>query len=261
MTGAGPRVRFDIVTIFPRMVRALLEDGLLARAAAAGTLVVEAHDLREFTTDRHRVVDDAAFGGGPGMVLKPEPVVRAVEAIVERHGAASAVIVPSPQGRRLTHDEAARLSRLDHLVVVCGRYEGIDERLIGREIDEEISIGDYVLSGGELGAAVIIDAVGRLRPGALNDADSAAHDSFEDGLLDCPHYTRPEVDAQGEAVPAVLLSGDHAAIARWRRREALGRTWLRRPDLLARMTLSRADRALLDDFRAQWLANREAREK
>ncbi len=247
MTGAGPRVRFDIVTIFPRMVRALLEDGLLARAAAAGTLVVEAHDLREFTTDRHRVVDDAAFGGGPGMVLKPEPVVRAVEAIVERHGAASAVIVPSPQGRRLTHDEAARLSRLDHLVVVCGRYEGIDERVHEVLATEEISIGDYVLTGGELPALVIVEAVARLVPGVVGDEQSVACDSFARGVLDWPHYTRP-AEFRGRRVPDVLLSGHHAAIDRWRRREALRRTLARRPDLLAAATLDADERRILDEL-------------
>ncbi|MCL4847581.1 MAG: tRNA (guanosine(37)-N1)-methyltransferase TrmD [Acidobacteria bacterium] len=240
-------MRFDIVTIFPRMVRALLEDGLLARAAAAGTLVVEAHDLREFTTDRHRVVDDAAFGGGPGMVLKPEPVVRAVEAIVERHGAASAVIVPSPQGRRLTHDEAARLSRLDHLVVVCGRYEGIDERVHEVLATEEISIGDYVLTGGELPALVIVEAVARLVPGVVGDEQSVACDSFARGVLDWPHYTRP-AEFRGRRVPDVLLSGHHAAIDRWRRREALRRTLARRPDLLAAATLDADERRILDEL-------------
>ena len=247
MTGAGPRVRFDIVTIFPRMVRALLEDGLLARAAAAGTLVVEAHDLREFTTDRHRVVDDAAFGGGPGMVLKPEPVVRAVEAVVERHGAASAVIVPSPQGRRLTHDEAARLSRLDHVIVVCGRYEGIDERVHEVLATEEISIGDYVLTGGELPALVIVEAVARLVPGVVGDEQSVACDSFARGVLDWPHYTRP-AEFRGRRVPDVLLSGHHAAIDRWRRREALRRTLARRPDLLAGATLDADERRILDEL-------------
>ncbi len=254
-------VRIDVLTLFPEFIQASAAVGVVGRACARGLLEVVSWNPRDYTHDNYRRVDERTFGGGPGMVMSTQPLSDCLAAIRAAAPAPAHVIYLTPQGRRLTQARVRELAQMPRLALVCGRYEGIDERLIGREIDEEISIGDYVLSGGELGAAVIIDAVGRLRPGALNDADSAAHDSFEDGLLDCPHYTRPEVDAQGEAVPAVLLSGDHAAIARWRRREALGRTWLRRPDLLARMTLSRADRALLDDFRAQWLANREAREK
>jgi tRNA (guanine37-N1)-methyltransferase len=240
-------VRFDIVTIFPGMVRALVAESLLARAMASGTLAVEAHDLRDFTTDRHRVVDDAPFGGGPGMVLKPEPIVRAVEVIVERHGPASAVIVPSPQGRRLTHDEAARLSRLEHVVVVCGRYEGIDERVHDVLETEEISIGDYVLAGGELPALVILEAVARLVPGVVGDAQSVVLDSFVRGVLDHPHYTRP-AEFRGWRVPDVLVSGHHAAVDRWRTKEALRRTLERRPDLLAGASLDAGERKILDEL-------------
>lgn len=238
-------MRFDVVTIFPGMVRALMAESLLARAVAAGTLAVEAHDLRAFTTDRHHVVDDTPFGGGPGMVLKPEPIVRAVEAIAERHGAASAVVVPSPQGRRLTHAVAERLSRLEHVVIVCGRYEGIDERVHDLLETEEISIGDYVLAGGELPALVIVEAVARLVPGVVGDAQSVVLDSFVRGVLDHPHYTRP-AEFRGRRVPEVLLSGHHAAIARWRAEEALRRTLERRPDLLAAAALGDDERQILE---------------
>ncbi len=247
-------VRIDVLTLFPEFIHAAAAVGVVGRAQQRGLIEVVAWNPRDFTHDNYRRVDERTFGGGPGMVMSTRPLRDCLAAI---HAAASPrahVAYLTPQGARLTQRRVRELAQLPRLALVCGRYEGIDERLVAREIDEEISLGDYVLSGGELGAAVIIDAVGRLQPGALNDADSAAHDSFEGGLLDCPHYTRPEVDAQGDAVPAVLLSGDHAAIARWRRREALGRTWLRRPDLLARMSLSREDRILLEDFRRAWLA-------
>jgi tRNA (guanine37-N1)-methyltransferase len=241
-------VKFDIVTIFPRMVDALLAEGILARAVKAGRVDVVAHDLREFTTDRHRSVDDVAFGGGPGMVLKPEPIFRAVEHLRETRGAPDAVILPSPQGRRLTHAEATRLSRLSHLVVICGRYEGIDERVRDTLATDEISIGDYVVSGGELPALVLLDAVTRLLPGVVGDEDSVAQDSFAAGWLDYPHYTRP-AEFRGMRVPEVLLSGHHAEIARWRRREALRRTWERRPDLLEGEHLDAEAAAWLDELR------------
>jgi len=247
-------VRIDVLTLFPEFIQAAAAVGVVGRAQQRGLLEVATWNPRDFTHDNYRRVDERTFGGGPGMVLSTAPLRETLAAIRAAAPEPAHVIYLTPQGARLTQRRVRELALLPRLALVCGRYEGIDERVIAREIDEELSIGDYVLSGGELGAAVIIDAVGRLRPGALNDAASAAHDSFEDGLLDCPHYTRPEVDAQGDAVPAVLLSGDHAAIARWRRREALGRTWLRRPDLLARMRLTRADRALLEDFQRQWLA-------
>ena len=188
------------------------------------------------------------------MVMSTQPLRECLTAVRAAATEPSHTIFLSPQGARLTQRRVRELAKLPRLTLICGRYEGIDERLIEREVNEELSIGDYILSGGELAAAVIVDAVGRVQQGALNDEASAAQDSFEDGLLDCPHYTRPEVDAEGDAVPAVLLSGDHALIARWRRREALGRTWLRRPDLLARACLSEEDRHLLAEYRAQWLA-------
>jgi tRNA (guanine37-N1)-methyltransferase len=212
-----------------------------------GLLTVATWDPRDDTHDRHRTVDDRPYGGGPGMVMKVQPLrdtLRRARAATEPRGR---TIYLSPQGRTLSQDGVRELAREPRLILLAGRYEGIDERLIEAEVDEEWSIGDYVLSGGELAALVVIDAVARLLPGALNDHESAEQDSFMDGLLDCPHYTRPE-DLEGRRVPAVLLSGDHAAIARWRRREALGRTWLRRPDLLPQRAPEERDRALLDEF-------------
>jgi tRNA (guanine37-N1)-methyltransferase len=224
-------VKFDIVTIFPRMVCALLEEGILARVVKAGRVDVAAHDLRDFTTDRHHVVDDVAFGGGPGMVLKPEPIFRAIEHLRETRGVPDAVILPSPQGRRLTHEEARRLSSLSHLVVICGRYEGIDERVRDALATDEISIGDYVVSGGELPAMVMIEAVLRWIPGVLGRLESAGSDSFATGLLDYPRYTRPAV-FEGLGVPEVVVSGDHAQVENWRFESALERTRTRRPGLL-----------------------------
>jgi tRNA (guanine37-N1)-methyltransferase len=240
-------VRVDVVTLFPEMVGTLLRFGVTGRAVERGLLTVATWDPRDETHDRHRTVDDRPYGGGPGMVMKVQPLrdaLRRARAAAEPSGK---TIYLSPQGQPLTQDGVRELAREPRLILLAGRYEGIDERLIEAEVDEEWSIGDYVLSGGELAALVVIDAVARLLPGALNDGESAEQDSFMDGLLDCPHYTRPE-EIDGRRVPVVLLSGDHAAIARWRRREALGRTWLRRPDLLARRALDGRDRALLDDF-------------
>src|SRR5215831_11408311 len=223
---------FDIVTIFPRMVEEPLQEGIVARAVAKGLLDIRVHDLRDFTTDRHRVVDDVPFGGGPGMVLKPEPLFAAVEAIRAKRGSPSAVVLTSPDGETLTHEVAARLSAMDHLVILCGRYEGVDERVREHLATDAISIGDYVLSGGELPALVIVDAVARLVPGVVGDESSVAGDTFaRDGLLDFPQYTRP-AEFRGLAVPDVLLSGHHAAIERWRREQALARTRRYRPDLL-----------------------------
>jgi tRNA (guanine37-N1)-methyltransferase len=225
-------VKIDIVTIFPKMVEAPLAEGIVARAIAKGVLEVRVHDLRDFTTDRHRVVDDMPFGGGPGMVLKPEPLFAAVDRIREQRGTPSAVILTSPDGERLTHAVAERLSALDHLVILCGRYEGVDERVREHLATETISIGDYVVSGGELPALVIVDAVARLIPGVVGDEASVAGDTFaRDGLLDFPQYTRP-AEFRGHAVPAVLLSGHHAEIEKWRRQQALERTRTHRPDLL-----------------------------
>jgi tRNA (guanine37-N1)-methyltransferase len=237
-------VQFDIVTIFPGMFGATLAEGVVGRGVVAGTLQVRVHDLRAFTTDRHRVVDDVPFGGGPGMVMKPEPLFRAVDAIRAAHGDPAAIVLTSPQGRRFTQGEAARLYGLGHVVVLCGRYEGVDDRVREHLATEELSIGDYVLSGGELAALVVIDAVARLVPGVVGDAQSVAADSFARGLLDYPHYTRP-AEFRGHAVPEVLVSGHHARIDQWRRRAALARTKQERPDLLDGADLDDDERALL----------------
>jgi tRNA (guanine37-N1)-methyltransferase len=237
----------DIITIFPAMVEAALAEGVIGRARAKGLVDVRARDLREFTEDRHRMVDDVPYGGGPGMVMKPEPVFRAVEAIAAERGAASAVILMTPQGRLLDHGEAERLSRLERLVIICGRYEGVDERVAEALVTDEISIGDYVLTGGELPALVVADAVVRLQPGVVGDAASVDADSFVRGTLDHPHYTRPAV-FRGMAVPDVLVSGHHAEIARWRRRERLRRTLERRPELLDTAQLTVEDRWELENF-------------
>ncbi len=237
-------VQFDIVTIFPGMFGPTLAEGVVGRGIEAGVLAVRVHDLRAFTTDRHRVVDDVPYGGGPGMVMKPEPLFRAVEAIREAHGEPAAVVLTSPQGRRFTQAEAARLHALGHVVVLCGRYEGVDDRVREHLATEELSIGDYVLSGGELAALVVVDAVARLVPGVVGDAQSVAADSFSRGLLDYPHYTRP-AEFRGHAVPDVLVSGHHARIDQWRRRAALARTLRERPDLLAGADLDDEERALL----------------
>ena len=234
---------FDIVTIFPKMVEAPLAEGIVARAIARGLIDVRVHDLRDFTTDRHRVVDDMPFGGGPGMVLKPEPLFGAVEAINAKRDAETAsrrrlgdggraIVLTSPDGDRLTHAVARRLSELDHIVILCGRYEGVDERVREHLATDAISIGDYVLSGGELPALVIVDAVARLVPGVVGDEASVSGDTFaRDGLLDFPQYTRP-AEFRGLGVPPVLLSGHHAEIEKWRREQARERTRRHRPDLL-----------------------------
>jgi tRNA (guanine37-N1)-methyltransferase len=224
-------MKIDIVTIFPKMVEAPLAEGIVARAIARGVVDARVHDLRAFTTDRHRIVDDVPFGGGPGMVLKPEPLFVAVDWIREERGAPSAVILTSPDGERLTHTVAERLSRLDHLVILCGRYEGVDERVREHLATAVISIGDYVLSGGELAALVIVDAVARLIPGVVGDQASVTGDTFASGLLDFPQYTRP-AEFRGHPVPPVLLSGHHAEIEKWRREQAIERTRMHRPDLL-----------------------------
>lgn len=240
-------MRFDIVTIFPAMVEAAVKVGVVGRAIERGTLTVKVRDLRDYTTDRHRVVDDVAYGGGPGMVMKPEPFFRALDAIDAESAAKPTVLLTSPQGTRLTQSVVERLSGHAHLVLLCGRYEGIDERVRSR-VDEEVSVGDYVLSGGELAALIVIDAIARLVPGVVGDEQSVAEDSFGRGLLDYPHYTRPAElpgpDA-GLSVPDVLLSGNHAEIRRWRKREALARTLARRPELL--------ETAVLDDEELKWL--------
>jgi tRNA (guanine37-N1)-methyltransferase len=243
-------MRIDVVTLFPEFIRQSAALGVVGRAGERGLLQVEAWNPRDYATDNYRRVDERPFGGGPGMLMLAEPLSACLAAAKAASPEPAPVVYLSPQGERLTQRTVRELAALPRLVLLCGRYEGLDERFIAREVDREISIGDYVLSGGELGAAVVIDAVGRLQEGALNHAQSAAQDSFEDGLLDCPHYTRSEAFGT-EGVPAVLLSGDHAAIARWRRQQSLGRTWLRRPDLLARLALTPADASLLAEFQAR----------
>lgn len=240
-------MRFDIVTIFPRMIEAALAEGILARAIQRELLTVRARDLREFTDDRHRTVDDVPYGGGPGMVLKPEPLFRAVEAIEQQSGSAQAVVLVSPHGRRFSQHEAARLASLDHVVILCGRYEGIDDRVRENLATEELSIGDYVLSGGELPALVIVDAVARLIPGVVGDEDSVAGDSFSRGLLDFPHFTRP-AEFRDWKVPEVLVSGHHGEIRKWRKRQALELTLMRRPDLLADAELDVEEQELLREL-------------
>lgn len=230
---AGSALIVDIVTIFPQMIEPALAEGVVGRARAKGVVDVKARDLRAYTSDRHRVVDDVPFGGGPGMVMKPEPLFRAIEEISIERGAPTAVILTTPQGRPFSHAEAVRFSQMERLIVICGRYEGVDERVADALVTDEISIGDYVLTGGELPALVMVDAIVRLVPGVVGDDQSIAADSFVDGLLDCPHYTRP-AEFRGMAVPDVLLSGHHAEIAKWRREQQLRRTKERRPDLLAR---------------------------
>jgi tRNA (guanine37-N1)-methyltransferase len=243
-------VKIDIVTIFPRMIEAPLAEGVVGRAIQRGVIDVGVHDLRRFATDRHRVVDDVPFGGGPGMVMKPEPLFAAIDWIREARGDPGAIVLTTPDGPHLTHAVAERLSGLSHVVVLCGRYEGVDDRVRQRLVTEELSIGDYVLSGGELPALVIVDAVARLVPGVVGDEESVARDSFAGGLLDYPQYTRPAA-FRGMTVPAVLLSGHHAEIARWRRREALARTLERRPELIERAELDAGDRALLRELQEQ----------
>jgi tRNA (guanine37-N1)-methyltransferase len=244
----------DVVTLFPRMFEAVTGWGVTGRARERGLYQLVLWNPREFATDAHRTVDDRPYGGGPGMVMRAEPLEKALLAARNRQRSAGVkeprVIYLSPQGRLLDHARVVELAAAPGLVLLAGRYEGVDERLLARQVDEEISIGDYVLSGGELAAMVLIDCIVRQLPGALGDADSAAQDSFSNGLLDCPHYTRPEV-YEGEPVPEVLLSGDHAKIARWRLKQALGRTWQRRPDLLARRVLSEEELALLEEYKRE----------
>ena len=243
-------MKFDIVSIFPTMIGAGLAEGVVGRGIASGVIDLQVHDLREFTTDRHRSVDDVPYGGGPGMVMKPEPAVRAVERIRTARGVPDAVSVTSPQGRTFTQREAERLVGLRHVVLLCGRYEGMDERVLALVGAEELSIGDYVLSGGEVAALVIVDAVSRLIPGVVGDGQSVEEDSFSRGLLDYPHYTRP-AEFGGLKVPDVLLSGHHAEVRRWRKRQALARTLERRPELLESAVLDDEERALLDEMKQE----------
>ncbi|HEX8634449.1 MAG TPA: tRNA (guanosine(37)-N1)-methyltransferase TrmD [Pyrinomonadaceae bacterium] len=240
----------DIITIFPDYFRTVFDYGIVRRAGAAGLVEIKAHDLRGWTTDKHRMVDDRPFGGGDGMVLKPDPIFAAVESLTgaqsaaEPAGTGARVVLLSPQGRVFDQGVAAELAGAPHVVLICGRYEGVDERVVEMLVTDELSIGDYVLSGGEPAAAVVVDAMVRLIPGALGSETSAANDSFSEGLLDFPHYTRPP-EFRGRRVPDVLLGGNHAEIARWRKESALLKTRRNRPDLLERAALSEAERAWL----------------
>jgi tRNA (guanine37-N1)-methyltransferase len=245
---------FDVVTIFPAMFDALVDHGITRRALDEGRFELKAWDPRDFTQDNYRRVDDRPYGGGPGMVMLPGPLEACIEAAKARQRQAGVgrphVVLMSPQGERLGEGLVGELASMEGLVIVAGRYEGIDERLVEREVDREVSIGDYVTSGGELPAMVMIDCIVRRLPGSLNDPESASQDSFSAGLLDWPHYTRPE-EWKGARVPDVLLSGNHAAIARWRRKQALGRTRERRPDLVDEASLSKEDRQLLEEYRKE----------
>ncbi len=239
-------MRIDVVTLFPQMVEDLVGYGVTGRARQTGVFEMGVWNPRDYTLDRHRTVDDRPYGGGPGMLMMIEPLRQAI-ADARQANPAARVVYLSPQGRRFDQQVAEEYAQCPGLVFVAGRYEGVDERLIELEVDEELSIGDYVLSGGEMAAMVVLDAVTRLLPGALGHQESAAQDSFSNGLLDCPHYTRPE-NYQGKQVPAVLLSGDHAAIRRWRLKQSLGRTWLRRPDVLEHLELDKEQQVLLQEF-------------
>ena len=241
-------MRIDVITLFPESLEGLTGLGVTGRAIREGQVELKAWNPRDWANDRHRTVDDRPYGGGPGMVMAVEPLSSTIRAVRNEQGSEARVSLMSPQGRKLDQAGIDELAGRQGLILVCGRYEGIDERIIESEVDEEWSIGDYVISGGELAAAVIIDAVTRLLPGVLGDEQSAVEDSFVDGLLDHPHYTRPEI-AGDKAVPQVLLSGDHEAIRRWRRKQSLGRTWLRRPDLLEGREMDAEAKLLLEEFR------------
>ena len=240
-------MQIAVVSLFPEMVGQVAEFGVVGRAKERNLLSLHCHNPRDFATDVHRTVDDRPYGGGPGMVLKYEPTAKAIHAAKEALPAGCPVVCLSPQGHQFDQATAQRYSALPGIVLLAGRYEGIDERLIDREVDEELSLGDFVLSGGEIAAMAVIDAVVRLLPGVLGDEESALQDSFMQGLLDHPHYTRPE-SIDGQKVPAVLLSGDHARIERWRYKQALGRSYLRRPDMVEKLELSNDQQKLLDEF-------------
>ena len=244
-----PEKWFGVVSLFPDMFAPFTQQGVIGRAVKSGTLSVDTFNPRDFTHARHRTVDDRPYGGGPGMLMMVKPLTDAIQAAKKVGGENSKVIYLSPQGKPLDQAGAQRLANIDRTILICGRYEGIDERVIERHVDEEISIGDYVLSGGELPAMVLMDAVARLVPGVLGHKASAVEDSFTDGLLDCPHYTRPEI-LDGQKVPEVLLSGDHEKIRQWRLMQSLGRTLQRRPDLLNHLALTEEQQRLLDHYQA-----------
>jgi len=240
-------VHFDVISLFPEMVATIAEYGVVGRAQRRDLVTLDIENPRDHTSDVHRTVDDRPYGGGPGMVMKYEPLAGAVAAARARSPEGSPLVYLSPQGRVFDQATAKRFAELPGLILLAGRYEGVDERFIESQVDEELSLGDFVLSGGEVAAMAVIDAVVRLLPGVLGDDESAARDSFMEGLLDHPHYTRPEL-VDGRNVPDVLLSGDHAEIARWRLKEALGRTFVRRPDLIEKLGLNVEQQTLLDEF-------------
>jgi len=256
--------QFDVVTLFPAMLDAIADHGITARALDEKRFELKTWDPRDFTKDAYRRVDDRPYGGGPGMVMLAEPLQAAIDAAKARQREAGVarplVVLTSPQGERLTERLVEELAAAEGLVIVAGRYEGVDERVVASCVDREVSIGDYVTSGGELPAMVLIDCIVRKLPGSLNDQESAKQDSFSDGMLDWPHYTRPE-EWQGAKVPDVLMSGNHAAVARWRRKQALGRTWDRRPDLIEESRLSKEDRQLLEEYRREQRAQQEQQQQ
>jgi tRNA (guanine37-N1)-methyltransferase len=253
-------MRFDVISIFPQMLEAVSRHGITSRALEEKLFELKTWDPRDFTTDNYRRVDDRPYGGGPGMVMLAEPLRACIDAARARQRDAGVespkVLLMSPQGERLTEKLVQELAREPGLVLVAGRYEGVDERVVQKCVDREVSIGDYVTSGGELPAMVVIDCIVRRLPGSLNDAESASQDSFSAGLLDWPHYTRPEEWSEAQ-VPEVLMSGNHAGIARWRRKQALGRTSDRRPDMIDEATLSREDRQLLEEYRREQQAQQQ----
>ncbi|MDJ0701512.1 MAG: tRNA (guanosine(37)-N1)-methyltransferase TrmD [Woeseiaceae bacterium] len=240
-------MHIGVVSLIPELVRPVIEYGVVGRAAERGIVGLHQTNPRDYADDVHRTVDDRPYGGGPGMVMKVEPLANAITAARDAAPKGSPVVCLTPAGATFDQATAQRYAAMDGIVLVAGRYEGVDERLIEAHVDEELSLGDFVLSGGEIAAMAVIDAVVRLLPGVLGDDESAMQDSFMEGLLDCPHYTRPE-EIDGRRVPDVLLSGDHAQIARWREKQALGRSYLRRPELLENLKLSREQQALLDEF-------------
>ena len=244
-------MRFDVISLFPEMVLSAAQYGVTGKAIIEGVVDLKVWNPRDYTLDKHKTVDDRPYGGGPGMVMKCQPLTDVVNVAREASGAANCrVICLSPQGKQLTQSMLQALCQYEQIVLVAGRYEGIDERFISSICDEEWSIGDYVISGGELGALIIVDGVTRLIPGVLGDEESAKQDSYSDGWLDCPHYTRPEVNDLG-CVPEVLIGGNHAEIRRWRLKQSLGRTWLRRPDLLENIQLTAEQQALLREFKTE----------
>lgn len=248
-------MRVDVITLFPQLVEQVISCGVVGRAAEQDLLELHCWNPRDYTEDKHRTVDDRPYGGGPGMLMKVQPLQKTIEALRKQNADARLVYL-SPQGKLVNQQTLARQVELGSVILLCGRYEGIDERLIQRQVDEEWSLGDYVISGGELAAMVCIDAMTRLLPGALGHNESAQQDSFSDGLLDYPHYTRPE-EYQGERVPQVLMNGNHHDIDNWRQQQALGRTWQRRPELLEAISLDARQQALLDEYIAEFERTRK----